>query len=80
MSKHVFDLHERATHELVAEQLRTLADQLAAGEVSLSHEDWRPPTVVVDPVDVVVDLSRKHHHVELEIRMRWPLTPEARTR
>lgn len=74
MSKHVFDLHERATHELVADQLRTLADQFAAGEISLSYEDWRAPTVVVDPVDVVVDLVRKHDHVELEIRLRWPLT------
>jgi amphi-Trp domain-containing protein len=71
MSHHVFDLTETATHNLVADQLRALADQLAAGRVDLSYDEWHAPTVVVDPVEVVVDLKRKRHHWELAIDMRW---------
>lgn len=71
MTKHVFDLSETATHSLVAEQLRALADQIADGAVDLSYDEWHGPTAVVDPVDVVIDLKRKKHHVELSIDMRW---------
>jgi amphi-Trp domain-containing protein len=71
MSHHVFDLTETATHHLVAEQLRALADQLAAGRVDLSYDEWQEPTAVVDPVEVTVDLKRRRHHWELAIDMRW---------
>jgi len=72
VSTHVFDLSESATHEVVAAQLRTLADQLAAGKLNLAYDEWHSPTVVLDPVEVVVDLKQKRHHVELHIDMRWP--------
>lgn len=71
MSKHVFDISETATHDLVAEQLRALADQIAGGSVDLSYDEWHGPTAVVDPVDVVVDLKKHRHTVELRIDMRW---------
>jgi amphi-Trp domain-containing protein len=71
MAKHVFDLSETATHELVASQLRALADQFAAGAIELSYDEWHAPTVVVDPVDVVVDLKEQRRHVELVIRIGW---------
>ncbi len=71
MVKHVFDLSETATHELVADQLRALADQFAAGSIDLSYDEWRAPTVVVDPVEVVVDLREQRRHVELVIRFEW---------
>ncbi|WP_217914554.1 amphi-Trp domain-containing protein [Miltoncostaea marina] len=69
--KHVFDLSETATHELVARQLRDLADQFASGSVDLSYDEEHAPTVVVDPVDVTVDLHTHRHHVELNIRIGW---------
>ena len=71
MSKHVFDLSETASHGLVAEQLHALADQIAAGSVDLSYDEWSGPTAVCDPVEVVVDLKRSKHHVELSIDLRW---------
>ena len=77
MSVHVFDLNEKATHELVAEQLHTLANQLAAGELHLAYDEWHPATVVVDPVEVTVDLKEKRHNVELHIDIRGP-KPAAR--
>ena len=72
MSSHVFDLSETATHELVAKQLHSLADQLAAGQLTLAYDEWHAPTEVLDPVEVVLDLKQKRHHVELHIDMRWP--------
>jgi amphi-Trp domain-containing protein len=69
----VFDIKERATHSLVADQLRALADQIAKGSVDLSYDEWQAPTVVVDPIDVVVDLVQKKTEVELTIQMRWPV-------
>jgi amphi-Trp domain-containing protein len=71
MSKHVFDLSETASHGLVAEQLHALADQIASGAVDLSYDEWSGPTAVLDPVDVVVDLKRRRHQVELHIDMKW---------
>ncbi len=71
MSRHVFDISETATHEIVADQLRALADQLAAGEVDLAYDEWHAPTVVIDPVDVTVDLKRSRHHVDLSLHLRW---------
>lgn len=77
MSTHVFDLSETAPHEVVAAQLRALADQMAAGQLELAYEEWHAPTAVVDPVDVTVDLRRKRHHVELSIELRWPAPEDA---
>jgi amphi-Trp domain-containing protein len=71
MTKHVFDLTETATHELVADQLRALADQFARGEVDLSYDDWHEPTAVVDPVEVTVDLRQGRHRVDLVVSMSW---------
>lgn len=71
MTKHVFDLSETATHDLVADQLRALADQFAAGEVDLSYDEWHGPTAVIDPVEVTVDLRQKKHRVELVVSMSW---------
>jgi|RifCSP13_3_1023840.scaffolds.fasta_scaffold520136_2 amphi-Trp domain-containing protein len=76
MSKHVFDLSEKATHDLVAGQLRALADQFARGEVDLSYDDWHSPTAVVDPVEVVVDLTQRKHRVDLVIHLSWPHATE----
>lgn len=70
--KHVFDISESATHELVARQLRSLADQFASGSIDLAYDEQHAPTVVVDPVDVKVDLRRQRHRVELDIRIGWP--------
>ena len=74
MARHVFDVSETATHELVASQLRSRADQFAKGSIDLSYDEWEAPTVIVDPVEVVVDLKRKRHHVDLVIHLSWPLT------
>lgn len=71
MQKHVFDMSERATHNLVANQLRSLADQFAAGAVELAYDEGHAPTVVHDPVDVVIDLTQGRREVELVIRMSW---------
>ncbi len=72
MAHYVFDIRERATHSLVADQLRSLADQVAAGSLELAYDESHPPTVIVDPVDVTVDLLQHRREVELTIRMRWP--------
>jgi amphi-Trp domain-containing protein len=71
MQRHVFDMNERATHELVARQLRDLADQFASGSVDLDRDESHTPTVIVDPVDVTVDLTQDRHRAELAIRLRW---------
>lgn len=71
MQRHVFDMSESATHELVARQLRDLADQFASGSVDLAYDESHAPTAVVDPVDVVIDLSHNRHHVELVVRISW---------
>jgi len=73
MARHMFDITERATHDLVAEQLHDLAEQVKTGSLDYGTEDWLPPTVIVDPMNVDVDLMRKRHEVVLTIRMRWPL-------
>lgn len=72
MAHHVFDIKERATHSLVADQLRDLADQVATGSLEIANEEWHPPTVIVDPVDVTIDLLQHRNEVEFTIRMRWP--------
>lgn len=71
MQRHVFDMSESATHELVAKQLRDLASQFEAGRVELSYDESHAPTGIVDPVDVVLDLTQNRNHVELLIRIRW---------
>jgi amphi-Trp domain-containing protein len=71
MQHHVFDMSEKATHELVAAQLRDLADQFMAGSVELSYNEEHTPFVVVDPVDVVIDMTQSRQHVQLEIRIGW---------
>jgi amphi-Trp domain-containing protein len=71
LAHHLFDVRETATHGLVAQQLRDLADQFAAGSVDLSYEDLDGPIAVVDPVAVVVDLKRSGHHLDLMIHLSW---------
>jgi amphi-Trp domain-containing protein len=73
VTRHLFDIKERATHSLVADQLRALADQIATGSLNMAYDEWQSPTVIVDPMDVVIDLVRKKTGVELTIQMRWPL-------
>lgn len=71
MARHVFDISETATHELVARQLRDLADQFARGRIDLAYDEWHDPTVITDPVDVTIDLTRRHRHVDLVVRIGW---------
>ncbi len=71
MQRHVFDMSESATHELVAKQLRDLANQFEAGSVELAYDESHAPTSIVDPVDVVLDLTQNRRHVELLIRISW---------
>lgn len=73
VTRHLFDIRERATHTLVAEQLRALADQVAAGSLNMAYDEWRAPTVIVDPIEVVVDLVQRKHEIELSIQMKWPV-------
>ena len=73
MARHLFDIKERGTHSLVADQLRALADQIATGSIDMAYDEWHAPTVIVDPMDVVIDLVKKKTGVELTIQMRWPL-------
>lgn len=77
MTRHLFDIKERATHSLVAEQLRALADQVAKGSLNMAYDEWHAPTVIVDPMEVVVDLVQRKHEVELSIHMRWPVEDAA---
>lgn len=71
MQRHVFDMSESATHGLVAKQLRDLAEQFDAGQVDLAYDESHAATTIVDPVDVVLDLTQNRNHVELVIRMAW---------
>lgn len=71
MQRHVFDMSESATHQLVATQLRDLANQFEAGSVELSYDESHAPTGIVDPVDVVLDLTQNKNQVELLIRISW---------
>ena len=71
MHRHVFDLKERATHSLVAKQLRDLADQFERGSMELAYDESHAPTGIVDPVNVVLDLTQNKTHVELMIRLNW---------
>ncbi len=71
MQRHVFDMSESATHELVAKQLRDLASQFDAGVVELAYDESHAPTGIVDPVDVTLDLTQNKNHVELSIKISW---------
>ena len=71
MQRHVFDLKEKATHNLVAKQLRDLADQFDKGAVELAYDESHAPTGIVDPVNLVLDLTQNRNHVELLIRLKW---------
>ena len=71
MAQHLFDVRESATHGLVAQQLRDLADQFAAGSVELSYDNWDGTVVVNDPVNVVVDLKKSGHHCDLVVHLTW---------
>ena len=71
MAQHLFDVRESATHGLVARQLRDLADQFAAGSVELSYDDWQGAIEVTDPVNVVVDLKKAGHQMDLVIHLTW---------
>ena len=57
MARHLFDIKERGTHSLVADQLRALADQIATGSLDMAYDEWHAPTVIVDPMDMVIDLA-----------------------
>lgn len=72
MTRHVFDLRERATRKKVASQLHALADQIERGRVLMSYDDLAEPTLVDDPIELVLDLIRHRSDVELNIAMRWP--------
>jgi amphi-Trp domain-containing protein len=72
LAHHIFDVRESATHGLVAVQLRDLADQFASGSVDLSYEEWHGPIEVIDPVNVVVDLKKSGHQLDLVIHLSWP--------
>lgn len=76
MTRHVFDLKERASHAKVAEQLRLLADQIARGRVEVAYDEFAQPTVVHDPIDLVFDLVQHKHDAELTIVMRWKTPAE----
>lgn len=76
MARHLFDTRERATRALVAQQLRDLAGEVEAGTLDLADEEWAPPMVVAEPVDVDIDLLRRRHGVQLTVRLRWPLDDE----
>jgi hypothetical protein len=71
MHHHVFDMRETATHGLVARQLRDLASQFEAGAVELAYDESHAPTGIVDPVDVVLDLTQNRNRVEMVIRLSW---------
>jgi amphi-Trp domain-containing protein len=71
LAHHLFDVRESATHGLVAQQLRDLADQFAAGSVDLSYDDWQGAIEVTDPVNVVVDLKKSGHQMDLVIHLTW---------
>jgi len=73
VGRHLFDARERATHEVVAQQLRGLADEVATGTIDLADEEWAPPMVVLDPVDVTVDLLQRRNEVQLTVRLSWPV-------
>jgi amphi-Trp domain-containing protein len=64
-------MNEKATHALVARQLRDLADQFVSGEVELSYDEEQSPLVVTDPVDVTLDMTQNRRHVVLDIRIAW---------
>lgn len=71
MNQHVFDLRETAEREVVARQLRDLADQFAKGRIDLAYDEWTAPTQVTDPVHVVLDFTRNKHHASLVLDLRW---------
>jgi len=71
VAHHIFDVRESATHGLVAQQLRDLADQFASGSVELSYDEWQGPITVVDPVNVVLDLKENGHQLDLTIHLSW---------
>jgi amphi-Trp domain-containing protein len=71
LAHHLFDVRESATHELVAQQLRDLADQFAAGSVDLAYDEWHGGIEVIDPVNVVVDLKKSGHSMDLVVHLSW---------
>ncbi len=76
MTRHLFDIKERATRTLVAGQLRALADQVAKGSLEMTYDEFSAPTAILDPIDVVVDVIQHKHEVELTLQMRWPVKVE----
>ncbi len=76
MTRHLFDMKERATRTVVAAQLRALADQVAKGSLEMTYDEFSAPTVILDPIDVVVDVIQHKHEVELTLQMRWPIEAE----
>jgi amphi-Trp domain-containing protein len=73
MAKHIFDVHKSETRQLVAGQLREIADELAEGSLDLAYEEQHEPTEVSEPVDITVDLTKGRHRMDLVIHLSWPL-------
>lgn len=73
MARHIFDVRRTETRELVAQQLRTLADEFATGRMDLAYEEWHEPTEVGEQVKMVIDLKQGRHQVDLVIHMSWPV-------
>jgi len=72
MSRHIFDVSERASRAQAARQLRELADQIDRGTIDMAYGDYDAPTPVNEPLRIVLDLTRHRHHFELELNARWP--------
>ena len=73
MAKHIFDVHKSETRQLVADQLREIADEMAAGSLVLAYEEQHEPTEVAEPVDITLDLTKGRHRMDLMIHLSWPL-------
>lgn len=71
MNHHLFDLRQTSTRDVVARQLRDLADQFERGRITLAYDEWTAPTTVGDPVEVVLDFSRNRHHASIVLDLRW---------
>lgn len=72
MTRHVYDIKERADHEQVAAQLRRLADQIAKGRIEAAYDDLAEPLEIRDPIDLVLDIVEHRHTVHLAMHMHWP--------
>lgn len=72
MAHHIFDVRRSETRDLVAAQLRELADEFAHGKLELAYEELHSPTEIAEPVNVMIDLKQGRHQVDLMIHLSWP--------